>query len=291
MLAREYSLFHWELEFPQVFARASGGFDCVLGNPPWERVKLQEKEFFAGHRDIAGARNASQRKRLIAQLENDDPDLFAAWRAALRKAEGESHLVRPSGRYPLCGRGDVNTYALFAELDYQLLSSSGFAGAIFPTGIVTDLTTSRFFSHLVSESALVSVFDFRNHDGLFYDVGHCTFKFCLLTINGAERKVRHPEFVFWAEEGSDVVDPGRRYALSAEDFWLVNPNSGSCPAFRSRREAELVMGIYRRTDVLRSRDDPGGGPWAVSFLRMFDMANDSGLFYPEDDGERLSEIS
>lgn len=285
--AHEYGLFHWELEYPQVFARPGGGFDCVLGNPPWERVKLQEKEFFAGHLEIAGARNASQRKRLIAQLEEEDAPLFASWQAALRKAEGESLLLRTSGRYPLCGRGDVNTYALFAELDYELLGRMGLAGAIFPTGIVTDLTTSRFFSHLVSTRSLVSVFDFRNHDGLFYDVGHRTFKFCLLTTSGTERKVQDPEFVFWAEDGSDVVDPQRRYALRAEDFWLVNPNSGSCPAFRSRREADLVMRIYRKLGVLRPRDDPSGGPWNASFLRMFDMANDSGLFYAENDGDRL----
>ncbi|MFN8188060.1 MAG: N-6 DNA methylase [Gaiellales bacterium] len=53
-LAAEYAFFHWEVEYPGVFGRAEGGFDVVLGNPPWERVKLQEKEFFADHTEIAG---------------------------------------------------------------------------------------------------------------------------------------------------------------------------------------------------------------------------------------------
>ncbi len=44
-LAKKYHFFFiGNLEFPEVFK--NGGFDCVLGNPPWERIKIQQKEFF-----------------------------------------------------------------------------------------------------------------------------------------------------------------------------------------------------------------------------------------------------
>jgi hypothetical protein len=113
-LAEQYSFFHWRLQFPQVFAK--GGFDVVLGNPPWEKVKLQEQEFFAPRSDvIAKAPNASVRKKLIGALRETNPALWDEWCAASRRSEGESHLVRHSGRYPLCGKGDINTYAVFAE--------------------------------------------------------------------------------------------------------------------------------------------------------------------------------
>ena len=113
-IVEDYGIFHWELAFPHVFAR--GGFDVVLGNPPWERVKLQEQEFFARREPaIAKARNAAERKKLIAALPATDPDLWKEWTAATRIAQGQSHFARQSGRYPLCGKGDVNTYALFAE--------------------------------------------------------------------------------------------------------------------------------------------------------------------------------
>lgn len=125
-LSREYAFLHWHLEFPGVFRLPakgeepeseqcgwSGGFDCVLGNPPWERVKLQEKEFFASRsEEIAGASNAAVRKKLIAKLPATDPELWASWCAASREAEGQSQLVRQSGRFPLCGKGDVNTYSI-----------------------------------------------------------------------------------------------------------------------------------------------------------------------------------
>ena len=125
--ANRYRFFHWHLEFPHVFpipedpTRASaegweGGFTCIVGNPPWERVKLQEQEFFA-ERDpqIARAKNAAARKKLIAALPATNPQLWTEWTAASRAAEAESGFLRLSGRYPLCGRGDVNTYSVFAE--------------------------------------------------------------------------------------------------------------------------------------------------------------------------------
>jgi hypothetical protein len=113
-LTKQYRFFHWHLQFPQALEKA--GFDVVLGNPLWEKVKLLEQEFFASRSEsIAHAPNAAARKRAIADLPKSDPALWADWSAASRVAEGQSHFVRDTGRYPLCGKGDVNTYTLFAE--------------------------------------------------------------------------------------------------------------------------------------------------------------------------------
>lgn len=291
-LADQYALFQWYLQFPQVFAR--GGFDCVLGNPPWERIKLQEQEFFASHAPaIAGAPNAAARKKLIAKLPETDATLWAAWCAALRKSEGESRLVRATGRYPLCGKGDVNTYAIFAEHNRSLLAPGGRAGFIVPSGIATDDTTKDYFNSLVSEARLHSLYDFRNHDGLFYDVGHRRFKFCLLTVAG--RALPAPaEFVFFAESPAHLKDTERSFTLSAADIELLNPNTKTCPTFRSRRDAEINKAIYRRVPILLregTEGRPDDNPWGVRFLAMLHMANDSGIFRTRDvlekDGWRL----
>ncbi|GIW70807.1 MAG: hypothetical protein KatS3mg102_0349 [Planctomycetota bacterium] len=119
-LAVAHRFFHWPLEFPEVFA--DGGFDVVLGNPPWERIKLQEQEFFAA-RDprLAHAPTAAQRKRLIASLQEENPALWTAYREALHAAESTSRFLRSSGGYPLTGRGDINTYSVFAERMRRLL--------------------------------------------------------------------------------------------------------------------------------------------------------------------------
>jgi hypothetical protein len=276
--AGRYTFFHWHLAFPQVFAR--GGFDVVLGNPPWERVKLQEQEFFASRSDdIANAPNAAARKKLIAKLPPENPQLWEEWSAASRNAEGESHTIRHSGRYPLCGKGDVNTYTIFAEHNRATIAARGRAGFIVPSGIATDDTTKEYFGALVSEGRLASLYDYRNHDGLFYDIGHRRFKFCLLTLTGRDVTSEHATFVFFAESTAHVHDPARRFTLAGADIALLNPNTGTSPTFRSRKDADINLAMYRRAGILwLDADEKHGNPWRLRFVRMLDMANDSGLF-------------
>lgn len=279
-LAEQYQFLHWPLAFPEVFAR--GGFDCVLGNPPWERVKLQEKEWFAERvAEIANAPNAAARKRLIEGLKTGNPLLHQQFLADSRKAEGESHLLRNSGRYPLCGRGDINVYSVFAEGMRSLLSDRGRVGCVLPTGIATDDTTKFFFQDLVETRSLVSLFDFENRRGLFPAVDS-RMKFCLLTSGRGLRPMDSvAEFVFFAHAVEDLRDPERRFVLSVEDITLLNPNTRTCPTFRSRRDADLTKAIYRRVPVLWREDADEANPWGISYLRMFDMANDSDLFRGE----------
>jgi len=285
-IANAHQFLHWHLAFPEVFGRDGGGFDVVLGNPPWERIKLQEAEWFAERRpDIAKAKNAAERKRMIEALLKDDPTLHQDFLEARRVAEGESALVRETGRYPLCGRGDINTYSVFAEMGRSLMSAKGRMGMIVPSGIATDDTTKIFFADLVDQQALVSLFDFENREGIFLGV-HRSYRFCLLTITGPQRPAQAgAEFRFFAYRGEDLADPERRFRLTPEDFTLMNPNTRTCPIFRTRRDAELTRAIYRRVPVLIKEGPPEENPWGLSFLRMLDMSNDSGLFRSREDLE------
>jgi len=295
-LARQYGFFHWHLAFPDVFrlpaeeespdnelAGWRGGFSLMLGNPPWERVKLQEKEWFAPYRpDIAGARNKAERDRMIAALRSDDPALYEAFQEARRQAEGESHLLRNSERYPLCGRGDVNTYQVFAELFRTLIAPEGRVGIIVPSGIATDATTQHFFRDLMERRSLVSLYDFENRKAIFPGV-HRSYKFCLLTLTGSARPaVRGADFVFFALETGDLRDDDRHFTLTAEEIALLNPNTRTCPIFRSKRDAELTKAIYRRVPVLIEEGPPEKNPWGIKFSTMFHMSNDSHLFRTRD---------
>lgn len=271
-IAEEYALFHWELAFPHVFAR--GGFDVVLGNPPWERVKLQEQEFFATREPvIAKAQNAAERKKLIAGLPTTNPGLWREWTAATRVAQGQSHFVRASERYPLCGKGDINTYALFAEHNWRILTPLGRAGFIVPSGIATDDTTKDYFQALLDRSTLASIYHFENEEHVFKGL-HNAYRFILMTIGQAE----HADLVFYARRAVDLADEQRHFTLSPAEFATLNPNTRTCSTFRSRRHAEINLAIYRKTGVLWREGNPDGNPWGLRFLRMFDMANDSGLF-------------
>jgi hypothetical protein len=297
-LAGRVRFFHWPLEFPEVFhpspfqGEGPGvrvGFDCILGNPPWERIKLQEEEFFAARDpEIAAAPNKAARQKLIDALSRTNPALAQEFEQARHAAEAQSKFVRAGGRFPLTAVGDVNTYALFAELARSLVAPTGRAGIIVPTGIATDDTTKQLFGDLTGKRALASLFDFENREGLFPAVDS-RMKFCLLTMSGPQGEVKQAEFAFFATRVEHLDDERRRFTLAPDEIALFNPNTRTMPVFRTRADAELTRKIYQRVPVLVN-DSPlptgdGAGvranPWGVSFLRMFDMSNDSGLFATE----------
>lgn len=266
-------------------ARTRGGFSVILGNPPWERVKLQDQEFFA-QRDpaVAGAPNASARKKAIAALKDTNPVLLKEFEDATRQAEGESHLLRSSGRYPLCGRGDINTYAVFAESMRDAISPTGRMGVIVPTGIATDDTTKFYFGDLVESRTLVSLFSFENEEFIFPGVHH-SYNFSLLTVAGSTRGPQPIEFVFYARQLTDLANTTKRFQLSSDDIRLLNPNTKTCAVFRWSRGAEITKAIYRRVPVLireACEESAEANPWGLSFLRMFDMSNASALFIAPD---------
>src|SRR5208337_1994293 len=262
-LADRYQFFQWHLAFLNVFQALpseeiteddilgwKGGFDVVVSNPPWERIKIQEQEWFAQRRpNIAKAPNAAARRKMIHNLAECDPLLFQEFQADRRVAEGESRIVRNSGRYPLCGRGDVNTYTLFAELDRHLIRSTGRVGMVLPPGIVYDDTTKHFFRDLMEQRSLVDFYHFENEEFVFPAVDHRVV-FSLMTLTGRERPYASTDFVFFCRRVEHLNEPDRHFSLTAEEIRLMNPNTGTCPIFRSKRDAEINKAIYRRVPVL-----------------------------------------
>jgi len=283
--AQEVGFFHWRLAFPDVFGwhDRAGGFDAVIGNPPWERVKLQEKEFFAQHdQDIASAPNKAARDRLIKNLPETNSALAELFEAAKREAENASLFMRGSGRFPLTGRGDVNLYSAFAEHFVGLACRTGRAGCIVPTGIATDSTNAAFFSSLVRSHSLAALFDIENEEKFFVNVDH-RVRFTILICTGGER-INRPVIVCFARHLSDIHEPERQVYMTPEDFDLVNPNTRNLPLFRTARDAEIIVGIYQRVPVLvNEQQRASGNPWEVGFKTMFHMSGDSHLFVTLDE--------
>jgi type I restriction-modification system DNA methylase subunit len=279
-VTKEAVAFHWPVEFPDIIVR--GGFDVVLGNPPWERIKLQEQEFFASRDpEISSAPNTAARQKLIKALQNSEKGtrerkLFEEFEATKRLTEASSVFIRESGRYPLTGRGDVNTYAIFTEHFKDLTSPRGRAGIIVPTGIATDATTAPFFAALVEKKQLVRLVSFENESFIFPSVHH-SFRFCLLTLASTVKD--NPEFYFFLRDTAQLAEAERRFSLSPNQIAQINPNTKTAPVFRSRTDAELAAKVYKNVPVLinesRGRE---GNAWNLSFLTMYHMSNDSNLF-------------
>ncbi len=275
-LAKEKRFFHWALEFPEVFE--NGGFSCVLGNPPWERIKLQEKEFFATkHSAIANAQNKAARTKLINKLATTNPQLLQEFEDAKHDADASSKFLRESDRCPLTSRGDINTYSVFAETTRNLISPTGRVGIIVPTGIATDDTCKNFFGDLIQKQNLASLYDFENREAIFASV-HRSYKFSLLGMS--KQAIQQTNFSFFLTQPKQIENDARVFQLSPQDIALINPNTLTCPVFRSRTDAELTKKIYQRVPVLEN-EKTDSNPWGISFMAMFHMSNDSGLFKNE----------
>ena len=283
-IAQHEGFLHWEVAFPGVWrdwqsAQPKGGFDAVIGNPPWDRIKLQEVEWFATRsRELALASTAAARKAGIEQLRARDPSLANEFDAAKERAEGLARVVRASGDYPLLSGGDINLYSLFVERAMGLIKPDGFVGLLTPSGIYADKTAADFFKSVSTSGHLAGLFDFENKKVFFKDV-HASFKFCALIFGGEERQFRETECAFFLHDVESIKDPDRCFALAPTDFARVNPNTGTSPVFRTRRDAEITRRIYERHPVLVDRSQgEERRAWPVRYHTMFHMTNDSHLF-------------
>ena len=275
---------HWEVAFPGVWhgwqdVRPQGGFDAVIGNPPWDRIKLQEVEWFATRAPrLALAPTAAARKEGILRLRNQGAPLVDEYDEAKERADRLGQLVRVSGDYPLLGGGDINLYSLFVERAMGLVKPDGFVGLLTPSGIYADKTAARFFQSVSTTGRVGGLFDFENRKIFFKDV-HASFKFCVLVFGGEERRFDETECAFFLHDTATVKDPDRCFPLAPDDFARVNPNTGTAPVFRTRRDAEITRRIYERHPVLVDRSDGGERrAWPVRYATMFHMANDSHEF-------------
>ena len=272
-LAREAHAFHWPLEFPDVMA--AGGFDVVLGNPPWEVMQLSDQEFFAQRMHEIAELKGAKRKRAIAQLATEQSAVFKEYLVEKRRFEVSNQFARVSGRFELTAHGKINTYALFAELAATLITSHGRAGLVLPLGIATNETTAEFFAHLMSTRWLVSLLSMAEIKNWFAGTKD-NQSFCLLTIGHSAIA----EFAFRLEAPSHLADSERRFTLSIEDISRINPNTKTAPVFRTRSDAELSRKIYAHVPVLiKESSGNDSNSWGLEFRQgFFNMTADSHLF-------------
>ena len=282
-LISEERFLNWQVAFPGVWTHwegdgLTGGFDAIIGNPPWDRMKLQQVEWFAARkREIALAQRAADRKRMIDELERNGDPLAGDFGKANERAEAATRMARSGGDYPLLSGGDLNIYSLFVERAMALVKHAGMVGLLTPSGIASDKTASKFFKGVSTQGRLKALYDFENRKVFFPDV-HASFKFCVF-VASRERTFLVAHCAFYLRSVDELANPERRFPLTAEDFSRVNPNTGTAPIFRTRRDAELTTRIYAAAPVLV---DKSSGldvkAWPVKYATMFHMTNNSGLF-------------
>jgi len=296
-LRAEYGFFHWHLEFPGIFHVPdgpdpevdpaigwSGGFTCLLGNPPWDKVDFKDQEYFSVVEPSIASMAGQARRSRIAEWQLEQPDEGARYRAARRKVKSTFMFASSSNAFPQCAKGltapgvnSLQTDQLFAERFAMIGAPAGRVGCIIPTAIATGASGQYLFGEFTQRGAVSSLYDFENQGKRFFDM-HASYKFCLLSLTGKAFREPVARFAFFLLDTAELDDPDRVFALTPEEIALINPNTGTLPIFRSRRDAALTASIYRRVPVLWDETTGNGNPWGITFKRLFDMTDDSDLF-------------
>lgn len=287
LLIAEERFLHWQVAFPGVWsdwekAEPTGGFDAIIGNPPWDRVKLQQVEWFAARQpSIAQATHAAERKRMIAALEAESDPIAAEFAKAENRAQTAAKLARNGGDYPLLSGGDTNLNSLFVERSSRLAKADGIVGLLVPSGVATETASQEFFSGLIKQNSASCVFDFfnkRRSGELFFPDVYYRFKFCAFVFSPA-RSFKGCRFATFVRDVEQLSEKDTIFTLTLDDFAKVNPNTVTAPIYRAKKDKEISTAIYSRLPILVRRDGNDEiKAWPVKYGTMFHMANDSEHF-------------
>src|SRR5262245_8322821 len=225
-LAGQYQFLHWHLAFPGVFRPPAkgekpdnemtgwcSGFDVVLGNPPWDTLSPDAKEFFSAYDSSVRFQDNRGQKRIIQRLLQQ-PSIASTWEESCRAIYATVHLIKNSGRYRLfapgnLGKGDFNVYRMFVESALQTIRKDGRAAQIVPEGLYNGANCMAIRQALFDECELHQIVGFENANEVWFTGIDTRMKFCIYSARSGGRttafktafNVRSPERLAEVQSG------------------------------------------------------------------------------------------
>ena len=288
-LMTEERFLNWQITFPGVWRdwqgkEREGGFDAVVGNPPWDRFEFEEVQWFeARDKAVALAPSGAKRKAAIKALKNANASLWTDFAKANSRLAMATKIAKGKVIYSRLNTGKLNLYKLFVERAHALVKPDGMVGLLTPSGIASDYSSSDFFRGLATGGHLKSLYDFENRrtryglEPFFPDVDS-RFKF-VATIASPSRTFPAAQCGFFLQAVTERANPDQAFPITAADFAKVNPNTGTAPIFRTRRDMALTTAVYARCPVLVNKAEAQSvATWPIKYWQMINMTSDSHLF-------------
>ena len=258
-VADQYRFLHPHIEFPDVFAgEGQGGFDCVLGNPPWESLEVSLEDSVSQKNIIRGAQN----------------------------------YIKNSGRYKMTLSGK-NLYLYFTELSLKYINSLGKTGLIVPTEIVQAKPSEMFSKYIVGEKILESLYDFENKKIWFSSIDS-RYRFSLITMSF--EKVHNSRFVFDINDISEIKLVHRIINIGFDIILAASPSRFSVPAFKSSGDAKLFLTSASRVRMMANDDSEISGTLMFNFsneeaeLKVQSQGRPIENYYNTYDGENIHQF-
>ncbi|SEA20511.1 Eco57I restriction-modification methylase domain-containing protein [Microbulbifer marinus] len=254
-LGQRYSFFHWELAFADVFA-FRGGFDLMLGNPPWLKVEWQEGGVLGDYnpRFVLHKLSATQLRNERQAAFDRNSHLEQAWYGELEEAEGMQNFLNAYQNYPELGGQKANLYKCFLPQAWRWGNKQGNSGFLHPEGVYDDSKGGDFREQLYPR--LSAHFQFVNELSLFAEVHHHT-KFSINIYDS--QKSSNAEFLTIAN----------LYSVATLDACFIHDGSGPVPGIKNDQNkwnteahAHRVVHVDQRALITFTKmyDDTGASP-------------------------------
>ncbi|MCI1896821.1 MAG: class I SAM-dependent DNA methyltransferase [Enterobacter sp.] len=261
-LRKQHRFFHWDLEFSDLFAER-GGFDLMLGNPPWLKVEWQEAGVLGDYEPefVLRKLSASKLVTLREQTFNQIPALEAAWCSEYEGCEGMQNFLNAQQNYPVLAGQKANLYKCFLPQAWRLGAEKGVAGFLHPEGIYDDPKGGQLRAAVYPR--LRAHFQFHNELSLFAEVHHAT----MFSINVYGPQQATPSF----------INMSNVYAVSAIDASFEHNNQGAVPGIKDELEVDGKVKVSWNTTGHRSRLINVGLHELSLFARLYDDEGTSAL--------------
>lgn len=283
-LMEQYQFFHWHLQFPQIFTK--GGFDVVLGNPPWDTLSPDRREFFSKYRGGMRSLSPEEQEAVIEKFLADEC-IASAWENYQRSLLALVHFLKNSGRFTLyapgnLGKGDFNVYRSFTELALKQLRLGGCSALILPGGVYGGANASAIRKFMLDECELLHLWGLSNSErGWFADVDMSRF-----AAYAARRGGRTAKFSvqFGLMGPQDLSVP--RVTLDAEHIRTTAEDTYAIPDVRTAADVTVSAKMLARHPAF---GDLSTGPPLRHYQRELDMGNDRDRFVTDHQGFPLYE--
>lgn len=284
---RDYEPFHWVLEFAQVYA--DGGFDVIVGNPPWDVLRVDREDYFVRHDERFRTLMPGEKDKRMQELLEDD-EIAEGWEEYQREMQVRADYFNSSGAYTLQspevdGRkvtSENELSALFLERAFDIADDSGRVSLVLPNVVFVGSSGKDLRSHLLDNTSVNSILHFENR-GIFDGVDS-RYRFGIVTFqNSGETTEINGIF---SETSVDVIQdfPERTAVIPCELLQNYSPKATIFPQISVNRERnpdvdpQYAVEVLKKMIVYPSLDDEIDGKWRAISHRELDRSYDSDRF-------------
>ncbi|EOJ1670391.1 Eco57I restriction-modification methylase domain-containing protein, partial [Campylobacter jejuni] len=269
---KEFNFFNYELEFPEIVEnQVFKGFDIIIGNPPWDKTKFSDSDFFPQYKSDYRSLIASKKKEIQDNLLAKD---YIKQNYEKQKAYINDLSEYYKKAYPLNkGSGDGNLFRLFVEKNLSLLKQDGNLAYVLPSALMFEDGSLTLRKEILENKTLEYFYSFENRQAIFADVDS-RYKFALMLIKNTQANHTHKiKMMFYKTDINSLKNKDEILTLNLKDIKKLSPTHLALMELKDKQALEILRKSYNAFQNL-SFD-------YIDFRRELDMTNDKDLFIEE----------